>query len=1150
MLGKRALCKLLAVCITIASIGTAGFSSGAAEPADGNLYRNGDFETGDSAPWSFGQASLAAQTEVKHSGQYAAYFSGKPGGTSTFRQRVQIEAKKTYLASSYVLADSETKVLYECYPEAQGVSVNRPFRTKEQKTFGSEAGWQRVDMTLETGEITGAGTLTAAPINWQQAINFYVDDLYLGELRIADIVIDGAQRVSIPKSGTTVAAYTAAKILNQLGTDTGLYEQTVSSWRLKEAVDGVSIAEDGTLTVQPEAAPGVITIQAVCVPSYLGASQAEATGEFAVELLAPGKAQPKATDVQIAGKVAAGNVLSGSYHYEQEENEPEGETAFRWLYSDSADGVYQPIPGADAQTYTVEEEYENAYLIFEVVPVTADGLSGNAVRSAPVKKVQKATGKNLYTNPGFETGDIAPWSIGGNWLTAADGQAYEGQWSGHVTKKPSGTSFFRQYVAIDPNKTYLASGMVLSTSDTGVVFECYPEVRGLKINRPYRTQEQVNISKSDGWKRVSLTIETGDATGADTAMTAAPMYWDVNTEHYVDALYLGELVVADIEIIGALQLDIPESGSVDTSYRTGKILNQLGTDTGLYKEQVKELRLKEPYAGVSMTPDGVLTVTNEAVVGDITIEAVCIPSFLGADGEEATGELVVSLTSASNPPPYAKDVTAQGTVAAGQTLTGAYQYMHRQNHPEGNSVLRWLYSDSADGVYQPIPGAVGASYVVGQDYADYFIAFEVTVQTADGQTGNAVRSAPLVKAVAPTANDVAIRGDVYTGASLTGVYAYYDYNGDAEGETTFRWLRADSADGPFLPIAGADTQTYVLTSADENKYFQFEVTPVSTAEPKVGLSSVSETLSGPCAPVAEDVTITAVGGNVYRGGYTYRHPHGIAEGTSVFQWFANGRQVGSGLSFDASAVGKGKLTFTVTPVAVKNPAAGQPVSASKTIGKTGSTIKSGGGGGGNRTSGTPIIPVAPVTQPSVTPQVLKIPDVEQHWALQPVRFVVQNDIIPVETDGNFYPERLVSRAEFVAYIGRALQLEKTPYGGMFADVDAAQWYAGYLQTAVDCGIISVDTAFRPNDTISRQEVAKVIVEGFGQWIAFASSDRAYADGHAIAPWARGYVEKVTGAGIMQGDDQAQFLPENPMTRAQAAAIIQRLFQQLETAKGE
>ena len=62
---------------------------------------------------------------------------------------------------------------------------------------------------------------------------------------------------------------------------------------------------------------------------------------------------------------------------------------------------------------------------------------------------------------------------------------------------------------------------------------------------------------------------------------------------------------------------------------------------------------------------------------------------------------------------------------------------------------------------------------------------------------------------APTATAVNITGTPNAGQVLTGHYTYNDVDGDAEGTSTFRWLRNGVA------IGGATASTYTIVSGDQ-----------------------------------------------------------------------------------------------------------------------------------------------------------------------------------------------------------------------------------------------------------------------------------------------------------------------------------------------
>ena len=80
-------------------------------------------------------------------------------------------------------------------------------------------------------------------------------------------------------------------------------------------------------------------------------------------------------------------------------------------------------------------------------------------------------------------------------------------------------------------------------------------------------------------------------------------------------------------------------------------------------------------------------------------------------------------------------------------------------------------------------------------------------------------------------------------------------------------------------------------------------------------------------------------------------------------------------------------------------------------------------------------------------------------------------IVSGVSDTLFDPDRNITRAEFAAIIARALKLaDKT---ADFKDVNG-EWFAPYVGACSDAGIITgYDGYFRPNDNITRQEMAVI-----------------------------------------------------------------------------
>ena len=93
---------------------------------------------------------------------------------------------------------------------------------------------------------------------------------------------------------------------------------------------------------------------------------------------------PEAVEVIITGQPLVGENLTASYTYQDNENDPEGQSIFKWFRCANDEGTgKEEIPEAGDLTYTLTIADEGTYLFFEVTPVAAAGtLTGIPVLSA------------------------------------------------------------------------------------------------------------------------------------------------------------------------------------------------------------------------------------------------------------------------------------------------------------------------------------------------------------------------------------------------------------------------------------------------------------------------------------------------------------------------------------------------------------------------------------------------------------------------------------------------------------------------------------------------------------------------------------------------------------------------------------------------
>lgn len=98
---------------------------------------------------------------------------------------------------------------------------------------------------------------------------------------------------------------------------------------------------------------------------------------------------------------------------------------------------------------------------------------------------------------------------------------------------------------------------------------------------------------------------------------------------------------------------------------------------------------------------------------------------------------------------------------------------------------------------------------------------------------------------APIAENVFIGGYAESGVVLSGEYDYQDAENDLEGQSTYKWYRADDYTGTNAQaIIGETDQTYTLVNDDIGEYICFEVTPYAQTGSSPG-AAVKSSYEGP-----------------------------------------------------------------------------------------------------------------------------------------------------------------------------------------------------------------------------------------------------------------------------------------------------------------
>lgn len=189
------------------------------------------------------------------------------------------------------------------------------------------------------------------------------------------------------------------------------------------------------------------------------------------------------------------------------------------------------------------------------------------------------------------------------------------------------------------------------------------------------------------------------------------------------------------------------------------------------------------------------------------------------------------------------------------------------------------------------------------------------------------------------------------------------------------------------------------------------------------------------------------------------------------------------------------------------------------------------------------------------------PDVDStkyNWATEAIGTMSNEGIIKGYEDGTFGPERVVTKLEALVLVSRILGVNNKEnkdivQNSVFTYEDIINGYElpygkNEIAYLIAKNIITedeLDDYIRDdnrNEGMKRYEVAVLLTKAMDgeAEIANALTVLDYADASDIPSFARKYVQYVTEKELMQGMGENMFVPNNNVTRAQAAVVLFKL----------
>ena len=514
--------------------------------------------------------------------------------------------------------------------------------------------------------------------------------------------------------------------------------------------------------------------------------------------------------------------------------------------------------------------------------------------------------------------------------------------------------------------------------------------------------------------------------------------------------------------------------------------------------------------------------------------------------------------------PIASNISISGTRRVEKTLTGNYIYTDGQNDPETGSTYRWLRADIVDGGFTAIAGATDKYYRLTSSDLNKYIKFEVTPASGiEPKSGVPVVSS-VVGPVLPKREED--NNSKQNGGNTTGNSGSSPGAGSTIGSES-------TASGIAEIIKRADGSTVSVVQVDESKLagaLNLPGTAPVTVDVRTSTNADNVDVSMPSGILAEatrlnkpvviesnNVSFEIQPGTIATGNSneTFRLQVNQLTLDAVPEAARNKEASADEVSmvFDFSMyLGNTKIIDFNKPITITVKFDPSKVIDSNKLGVYYYNEKDNKWeyvGGKVNADGTITFTVEHFSKYAVMEYKKSFEDIKTHWAKYDIELMLFRQITKGVDQNNFAPDRKLSRAEFVVMLARALKLDEAS-DKSFEDVADKAWYKEYLQKADAAGIIGGSSRFSPEELITREQMAEMLVKAY-----FHSSGKKLEDirtTQQIRFKDEGMAEGTTRESIiladalelMGGNPDGTFVPKGKATRAEAAVTIKRLLQKL------
>lgn len=165
-----------------------------------------------------------------------------------------------------------------------------------------------------------------------------------------------------------------------------------------------------------------------------------------------------------------------------------------------------------------------------------------------------------------------------------------------------------------------------------------------------------------------------------------------------------------------------------------------------------------------------------------------------------------------------------------------------------------------------------------------------------------------------------------------------------------------------------------------------------------------------------------------------------------------------------------------------------------------------------------------------------------HRFYDDVTYLLENGIVGKHT--HFGVNKLITREEAAVMIAKSLGLDGKQTNTKFKDVDASSPWSGYINSAVEAGVISgyPDGSYKPKEIVNRGQMAIFLSRAFNLTQESSKTFKDISPNMAAYP----YIKRIVAANITVGNTDGTYKPNDKLTKGQLTAFLARSLVMQET----